>query len=224
MWYGDSKILGFKPLKQLQNHFSTKPLETGYVSRMAEFCHLQPESTPLKDQLAGVISIPWIGEKTHIILSHLSDALEQLGDKYGLWQIFLPKMMASSGSNCFDKLQALKFCQINEPSQDYMNALLNCKVAIIYGGYNSITDVLFSQTPSLVLLRSMQDLEQQNHISALVKSEAIDLILREEDQVNSFDLAKDLKKLLITSHRPQIIPNILGAKIAANYLYEIIKN
>jgi predicted glycosyltransferase len=223
-WYGDSTILGSQTLKQLQNHFSITPIETGYVSRMAEFQYWQSEFDSSCDQLAGVISIPWIGEKTNIILPHLLDALIQLGDKYGWWQIFLPKNSAFSQNKVAKELQALKYCRLNEPGQNYMNALLNCKVGVIYGGYNSLMDVLFSRTPSLVLLRAMQDLEQQRHVKALIESQTIHLILREENQVNAGYLAEDFKSLLATSHHPQKIANLSGAKTTANYLYNMIKN
>ena len=223
-WYGDSTILGSQTLKQLQNHFSITPIETGYVCRMAEFQYWRSEFDSSCDQLAGVISIPWIGEKTNIILPHLLDALMQLGDKYGLWQIFLPKKNAFSQNKVTKKLQALNYCQLNEPGQDYFDALLNCKVGVIYGGYNSLMDVLFSRTPSLVLLRAMQDLEQQNHVKALIESQTIHLILREETQVNTGKIAEDLKNLLVTSHHPLKTPNLSGAITAANDLYNLIKN
>ena len=53
------------------------------------------------------------------------------------------------------------------PGSKYVSALLHSKTAVIYGGYNSLMDVVHARIPALVVLRKMQDEEQQIHLRKL---------------------------------------------------------
>lgn len=44
---------------------------------------------------------------------------------------------------------------------------MKSRLAIIYGGYNSLTDLLYLGLPGLVVLRNMADREQQEHLERL---------------------------------------------------------
>ncbi len=217
LWYGDSHVLGVESVTPIQTHFSIDPIETGYVSRMAELKHWLTEKRNAAAPLAGVVSIPWFGEATPSMLHSLADALGKLGDRHGTWRIFLPKSPPSGHHFGVEKLKMLGFCDIAETGVDYHQDLANCRMAVIYGGYNSLTDVMFARTPALVLVRSMQDLEQPAHIRALIKARAGHLIMREESKLQPADLIRDVEMLLTSppSHRP---PNLKGAAIAARKL------
>ncbi|MGD9209863.1 MAG: hypothetical protein PVI90_03760 [Desulfobacteraceae bacterium] len=222
LWYGDTTVLGSKSINKLQHQFSTHPVETGYVSRMAEISYWKTKSVSPFPRLAGVVAVPWFGEKSDVILDHLPDALMRLGDAYGRWKIFIAKEFSSSQCKIFEKLRSLAFCDIDTPSNAYLDALSNCKTAIIYGGYNSLTDVLFTRTPTLVLLRAMQDLEQQEHLQALIQSRTAHLIVREEKKIQTMDLVTDLKHLLTVPFPPSKQIQLTGAESAAKYLHNLL--
>lgn len=222
LWYGDSSVLGTGAIEQLRDQFSTTPIETGYVSRAAEIRHWRATAVSSRNPLSGVVAIPWIGEKTADALAQLADALDRLGESYGMWRIFLPEKLSSNIEATVEKLQVLKHCEIKDPADGYLEALSNCRTAVIYGGYNSLTDLLFTGTPALVLLRAMQDREQQAHVRSLIQSRAAHLILREEDQMDSDDLVQVLEYLLTTPPPQLFPPDFSGAEKAAEYLRSLL--
>ncbi len=222
LWYADSNVLGSETPHRLQQHFSIDTIEAGYVSRMAEMARWQSPAVLSTNKLAGVIAIPWIGENSKILLSQLTEALMQLGPAFGSWKIFLPKRTIAQPCETIRKLQALQFCQVAESGDAYLNALSNCRVAVIYGGYNTLTDLLYSGTPAVVMLRKMQDLEQQIHARALVKSRAAHLILRQERHIQVNTLVKDLTQLLNTGSAALSPAKLNGAETTAKYVQRLI--
>ncbi len=64
LWYGDSRLLGKDQMGTLKKHFTMQPLETGYVCRISELDQWLPLQDNTDDDIAGVVSIPWLGEDT----------------------------------------------------------------------------------------------------------------------------------------------------------------
>ncbi|MBW2513970.1 MAG: hypothetical protein JRE21_05310, partial [Deltaproteobacteria bacterium] len=62
LWYGDSRLLGDSQPGTLKRHFAIQPLETGYVCRVSELNQWLPVQSNREDPLAGIISIPCVGE------------------------------------------------------------------------------------------------------------------------------------------------------------------
>ncbi len=222
LWYGDSSVLGRSALARLQDQFGVAAKETGYVSRMAERLQLPGSAAADQPPLAGVISMPWMTKQSADVLDRLAEALAQLGDHFGSWRLFLSPLLNVDHSHIATKLKALAFCTISPPDDTYLTALARSRAAVIYGGYNSLTDVLFARTPGLVLQREMQDREQPQHLKALVEANAARLIIREETQVTSAGLVKDLRELLTESKVTCRPPNLLGAETAARYLANLV--
>ncbi len=106
--------------------------------------------------------------------------------------------------------------------EQYRQALLKAKTAVIYGGYNSLTDVFYANVPAVVLLRGMQDEEQQAHMTRLTLRNKDRLITYKANDVKGEDLAQALQQQLGASKLPKPEINLDGAAIAAKYLFEII--
>ena len=136
LWYGDSNVLGQDYLNAIEHHFGVKPVETGYVSRLSEIKHL---IVPEKDPIAGTIPIPWGSDTTWAFMQNIYSALAAIGDKYGRWRLFVAREKKDTIQELFKNLS---FCTIEEVSEKYVPSLLNSRVAELYGGYNSLTDVL----------------------------------------------------------------------------------
>ncbi|MEE4242137.1 MAG: hypothetical protein V2I36_11780 [Desulfopila sp.] len=219
LWYGDSRVLGTGPLLELGQRFSTKPLECGYVSRLkAQGISNQP--THRKN--SGVtVSIPWIGEKTPAFLQHLYTVLNKVEDRWGQWILYLDQ--THQDSNRFsERFESLPWCHVEEPGERYRESLLGSDYAVIYGGYNSIMDVLSVSVPALVILRDMRDGEQQEHLERLLHTASGTLIPVPED-CSQNELQDALEKLTVQKNRFSATINLDGADNAAKFLIDRLK-
>jgi len=223
IWYGDSGVLGNGPIKELLDQFGKTPIETGYISRLAEWVHWQATSPRTKSTLAGTISIPWIGEYTRQVLSNLADALRKIGNTFGNWRLFVGmpgKPIDVEAIYAF--FHDLPFCSVEPAGDRYPEALINCRTALIYGGYNSLMDILWAKMPAVVLLRTMQDHEQENHVTKLQPKRTSGMIVFHEQKATPDNLARALTTLL---QRPVVTEqniNMDGAANTAGYLATLI--
>ena len=223
LWYGDRRLLGEGQAKILEKHFGIQPLETGYVSRISELDQWLPLSHKSEGGIAGVVSIPWLGEDSEHIIKQLYDALKRIGKRYGSWRLFVGSADDFLNQKWIQNLFAkLEFCKVTTAGEKYRQALLTAKIAVIYGGYNSLTDVLYTNIPAVVLLRGMQDQEQQDHMTRLGSLNRDRLIVCNEKDVKGEDLEQILIQQIQSAKlsKPEI--NLDGAAMAARYLSEII--
>ncbi|WP_028584840.1 hypothetical protein [Desulfogranum mediterraneum] len=222
LWYGDSTILGSADCSRLADTYGTTPLETGYVSRMAELAAVEPfaESGP---QPLATISIPWFGENSTSMLSCLYQALQAPELVNRRWNIFLPAEKGIAKTARFvNKLKSIPGCRLFSFGPRYHGSLLASRAALIYGGYNSLTDVLYARVPTIVLERAMEDDEQQQHL-ALLTAGSHGLLRSVAEQ----DLEPEhLRRLLATLFRQPRPPagrlNLEGAAMAAAQLAALV--
>lgn len=203
LWYGDSRVLGTEQPEQLESQYNRQPVECGYVSRLQEFSYLQNRKNS-KKTVAGTIAIPWLGEHSHHVLTCIAEALKNIGPVHGSWHFFADFAPEKHGQ-IISSLQQLPYCHLQPPGPGYIEALLHSKTAMIYGGYNSLTDVLAIGLPTVVLLRAMQDSEQQMHLHLLHKYT--------RDQLLSIDEARLTKKNIEMGLRTQLKKSPLSAEI-----------
>jgi len=223
LWYGDSRLLGEDQVRTLKNHFAIQPLETGYVCRIAELDQWLPSQHSADEDVAGVVSIPWLGEDTALIIKQFFHALNKIGPQYGFWRLFVGSPDDFSCQNWIQDIFAkLSFCKVTPAGSQYRQALMKAKTAVIYGGYNSLTDVFYANIPAVVLLRGMQDEEQQAHMARLGFLNRDRLITYKEKDIRGDDLAQVLIRQIRSSKLPKPEINLDGAAVAAGYLFEII--
>ncbi len=224
-WYGDSSVLGNANMEQLKNQFGMSPVECGYVSRLTEI-HKQHQKILNNDTLfAGTVSIPWLGETTFDLIVELAKTLRRMGPSYGKWRIFIGMEKGLKNDIKIRSLfQDLGYCSIEVPSRRYNDALVNSKCALIYGGYNSLMDILYLGIPCVVLVRDMQDKEQDIHLKQLVRKTGNQLLIFKEKDLNHNDLFEALKKQILNpGHREKTI-NLNGAAIAADHLCRLLNH
>jgi predicted glycosyltransferase len=162
LWYGDTQVMGTDYPNMIAQRFGVKPVETGYVSRLMESKHLMASGN---DTLAGTISIPWGTEATWKFVRRIHDAIKGIGESYGPWRLFVDQEKKEMIQDLF---RDLPFCTVDEVSERYIPALIQSKIAIVYAGYNSMSDILASRIPAVVLLRHLKDREQQTHVDSLL--------------------------------------------------------
>lgn len=225
LWYGDSRLLGEAQPSALKSHFSVQPLETGYVCRISELDQWLPVQHHPNDHLAGIFSVPWLGENTENVIKQIYHALDKIGSKYGIWRLFVGSPDDYSLQKKIHSLfEKLSFCKITPASEQYREALMKAKTAVIYGGYNSLSDIFYANIPAVVLLREMQDEEQQAHMTRLKLLNKDRLMIYNEKDIEAEELAQVLIRQIHTKKLPKPEINLGGSEMAAKYLFEIINN
>ncbi|WP_457574382.1 hypothetical protein [Desulfolithobacter sp.] len=227
LWYGDSRVLGTDHLKQLRQRFGTEPVECGYVSRLAQQLHFMAGSPPGTDPpLAGTVAIPWQGEQTLQFLSLLPEVLHRLGPDLGPWIIFAQELSDPLWQKHLDSLRGLDHVRVEPISANYVQALVNSRTAVIYGGYNSVVDILQTGIPAVVLLRDMHDGEQQLHLQLLRHHVGDQLRLLPEQDVRPDRLhtliKAQLEREIVTSSK-RIHIRLDGAENSARFLHRLLK-
>lgn len=219
MWYGDRTVLGDKTPDRIGQHFGRKPIATGYVSRLAEWCQLPSDAHADQAPLAATVSIPWIGEHTLPFLQALLRAAEEIGPSAGEWHIYLGRSRGGlSTQDAEEGFQRLPHCRLFEPGDGYLSSLMQSRMAVIYGGYNSLTDLLYLGIPGLVVLRNMADLEQQEHLDRLKNLFPNRLFSILEDECNPANLEICLRRQLQHAREKYTGVHLGGAETAADHL------
>lgn len=217
-WYGDSSILGVEHVEALRGRFDSEVNECGYVSRMAEQEYIvQPAGYR---QYACTVSIPWFSGDTITFFKNLVEAVSMIGPRFGRFRFFVGEDAFQSMNQ---QLQGLDFCSAEPFGNRYIHALCASRSALIFGGYNSLVDILSTGIPALVVKRDMADKEQQEHLDVLLKTMKSTLIPVQEAGCNVEILYRGLQEILEISPDPFKIPvNVGGAEKAARLLYEML--
>lgn len=224
LWYGDSEILGIENLEELGAFYGAKPLERGYVSRLGELCLNAGYDRQDAKRYCCTVSIPWLGEQTTPFISELAKALDDIGPEYGIWRLFIDHGGSSEADSVHKLFASLDHCRIEPPSgRAYVDALLNSETALIYGGYNSVADVLWCAIPALVVLREMKDNEQQIHLQRLLNHSGQLRTISESD-AKSEQIRSLLLEVLQSSLNDEPKVNMNGAEKSADYIAGILRN
>ncbi len=193
LWYGDRFVLGDEHLTLLNRRFSTEAEECGYVSRLEELRQLADFIPDDQTPAACTISIPWLGQQARPFLRSLADALRGVDPGHGPVNLFLEAPLVGAAQHLF---ASLPNCSVMPFGTAYPAALLNSRTAMIFGGYNSIVDVLTARLPALVILRELADDEQRLHLQALAHAMPGRFLVIAEKSCEADSLRHNLRGLL----------------------------
>lgn len=219
LWYGDSAILGTAHYQSLTAQFSTRAEECGYVSRLKEIEDSSHDQVKRRVRFRCTISVPWAGEQTNRFLELLASILKTRGGGHGKFRFFLGSDISLSLRESFEKLN---HCTVYPFGSNYLETLKNSQTAMIFGGYNSLVDVMAAGTPALVVMRNMRDQEQQQHLSALVNKMPDSLLaVEEQDCVSDSSILDTKLSVLLAAGNDRLDTsevNLSGAENAARFL------
>jgi len=218
LWYGNSEILGTEPLQRLKDHFPVTVSEVGYVSRVSELSYPRRRG-PLDKNTACTISLPWLGESGGVLIEALKEALGSIGEKYGIFRIFVPDDHLDEIKK---RLVSTDFCTVEPISGAYIGSLLQSSSALVYGGYNSLLDAAAGGLPTLVILRSTEDNEQRQHLDRLRHAVGQSWRVLSEDEISRENVEAHLRYLLSAKDLPPPRLDIKGAERSADRLHQII--
>jgi len=223
LWYGDSMVLGETHCQELRQQYTIEPVECGYVLRLAEYVAWNGHLRESGELLAGTVSIPWLGEETVDFIAVLAGVLKKIPRTFGRWHLFIDMENASAaGRKIRDLFKGNDNCRLESPGSQYISSLLHSRIAVIYGGYNSLMDVMHAGIPALVVLREMQDEEQQIHLDklkAVVKGHIATVL---ETTTQADELESMLLALLQPEKRASFSLNTHGAANAADYIATLL--
>jgi predicted glycosyltransferase len=218
LWYGDKRVLGDEHCQLLTRQYGLEPYECGYVSRLKEYRAWNGRKS--REHIwAGVVSVPWHGEESLSFLRCLAGALAEISGAHGSWCLFIDPGVGEMKTTVDQLFLDLENCQLETPGSRYGDALMNARSAVIYGGYNSLVDILFADIPTLVVLREMQDKEQHIHIECLEAQLPGKLTSVSETDVTVLRLKAILLQNIAAGKEGNIGVNIDGASRAACYLH-----
>ena len=209
-WYGDQTVLGSRQVDQIEHHFGQRPIQLGYVSRLHEMLQL---AAPKTQKLTGTISLPWLSPASISFIQAIKLAIS-LRDPDERWRIFVNNDDLHKMRRQF---QGLSGVQVEPVGQPYINALVNSRMAVIYGGYNSLMDVLTAAVPALVIMREMIDKEQEEHIRLLQEYCPGSLVVVKEGSVDKKELSGAIELLLKKRIKRQPL-NLAGSEAAARQI------
>ena len=209
LWYGDTQVMGTDYPNMIAQRFDFKPVETGYVSRLMESKHLMASE---KDTLAGTISIPWGTEATWKFVKKIYHAIKGIGESQGPWRLFVEQEKKEMIQDLF---RDLPFCTVDEVSERYIPSLVKSKMAIVYAGYNSMSDILASRIPAVVLLRDLKDREQQTHLDSLLPFTKKYVTVLAESNTDTHSLQQALERQLNAPPWHNETLNMNGAEVSA---------
>ena len=223
LWYGDSAILGSEHCQSLNKMFSTVAEECGYVSRLAEVEKTGGDRLQRSSRFRCTISVPWAGEQSERFLGLLVRFLQTAGHRQGRFSLFVGSDISVQ---LIERFEALDCCTVYPFGSNYLQILNHSRTAVIYGGYNSLVDIMASGIPALVVMRSMQDQEQQQHLSALTNAWPNSLLAVDETECldNPALLGQQLSALLAADRPGGSGPavNLSGAEHAARFLASLL--
>ena len=222
LWYGDKSILGSENHERLERFFSIQARVTGYVSRFMEIIHWQ------KDGLKGtsnVVSLPWMTKETKSLLNTISGTLKKIGDRYGNWRFFVNmKDLSNQAAQEKDAIENLTFCSFEQLSDQYFNALTNAKLLITYGGYNSLCDVIVAGVPAIVVTRTLNDQEQEEHVKSLQEAAGKQIIHLKEGTISSEMLYEAIESQINKEKVKRPVIKLSGAEETAHILANYLKS
>jgi predicted glycosyltransferase len=220
LWYGDENVLGNEIPNAIGQYFATNPTVTGYVSRFLELEHWTPYNS---GKYAGTIAVPWLSQTSLTFLENLYKALSELGERYGRWKIFTDLKRIEAAANTI-KLQFddLPYCSVENVSDRYLSALANSRVALIYGGYNSLTDIMAAKVPSVIIVRGMNDREQEEHVRKISQLKPDLIYVLKESEANWKTLAAGLEQQLNVAVGDESEIMLNGAEVAAGKIVEAL--
>jgi len=220
LWYGDDHILGADLVKRVEASFATRPIITGYISRFLEMKHW---SSYTSEKYAGTIAIPWLSETTLSLLEPLARALDEIGERYGRWKIFTDihelKKVAEDIQRRFDKIP---HCVLENVSDQYLAALANSRVAMVYGGYNSLTDIMAANVPAVVIIRSVNDKEQEEHVNRIIQARGRSMVSLSETEITWKKLHAALEAQLNVNTGGGREVQLNGSENAARIIVDIL--
>ena len=220
LWYGNSGVLTDGPVQRIADHFGRTPVEMGYVSRVRELAHLYEEDEDVDETIGCTVSIPWFGPRTAGLLSGLHEAMSGMGDGWGRCDLYVEP---SRSGDVKEQFKPLSFCRVAPIGDRYIGSLIKSKVALIYGGYNSILDVLALNKPALVVLRATRDREQQEHLELLQRAVGASMQVVEEEDVSGPALVEKLRLLLDQKSAGSPAFDCSGAERTAAYLHQLVQ-
>jgi predicted glycosyltransferase len=169
--------------------------------------------------VACTISLPWLSEAGDTLIGALRQALASLGAEFGRHRIFVPDEHLDAVRK---RLGSVDFCVVEPISEAYVDSLAQSRSTLVYGGYNSLLDAVSSKLPSLVIVRSTQDNEQQEHLERLQRAVGKSWRVMTEEQVSGRTLEANLRYLLATEDLEPPAIDCRGAERSAARLHQIV--
>jgi len=228
LWYGALALQGVQYFDELNKKLHERATPCGYVSRAVELEKWNGIPEIEDNDIIGVAAFSWVSENTLNILEMLVEVLSSGKTICGKWTVFVGEgSMGVRRTNIISTLSKIPSCNVLPFSVKYLGYLKKARVALMYGGYNTITDILWAKVNTLLVTRHAYDDEQELHALNLLQLADPDIRLLKEREVTVHTLGLILEQLL-TLHpfHPQRkrLVELDGSEVAAKFLSDVVDN
>lgn len=219
LWYSDPVTASTHEIEALAAYYQADYRAVGYVSRALELDYRQHIPLP---RLApeGIAVFSFMSDAGLQILEYLAEYLTAHAAEY--WEFYLGAGYYEERSQLVDRLLKLPNCHLRPISPDYLGALRVAKVAVVFAGYNTITDLLWAGTPCVVLMRNTTDIEQPDNARLLQNQLGNAAItLNEQTERETLIAAIHTQKVQKRSQTQQA--NLNGAEASARIILDTLR-
>jgi predicted glycosyltransferase len=216
LWYGCTAIHGNRAGQRLRRRYCLPVIETSLVSRARELNI--PRGNDSTQSIGGTIGIPWTDLQSEHTLRTIINAEPWHLTPTKRWRLFLGPSRAITGHQESIILPQTPQLLTSPFTYQYLPSLSNSAIGISYAGYNTITDLLWTEKPAILITRNTEDGEQVINARRVAQYFPSMFHIFSDSSVKPATLIKASSKLMgITP--PQIASELLsGADIAARYL------
>jgi len=222
LYYGDQQLLGTEHRTRLEKNFCFQAIETGYVSRAMELEKLGTISLKPKVKTKGTLAFSWCSRKTLDVIQIMLEAIEEDFTQGVIqhWDFFIgPSEEIPTMKKLLGTIKLNSNIKINEFNDYYLTSIAESELAIVYAGYNTITDVLWARTKTILISRGNINNEQEIHASYL-PSQCFTHIF--EKSLSVEELRLSFQRLFFNSSHLMPVINLHGAEISAEYLLGLV--
>ncbi len=156
LWFGDARLPDHE-LARIREHLGCTPIAAGLVCRALELERrdLIPDSDAF-----GTIAFSWCDPATPAAAAAIASAIGFRGDP-GPWNVYVGPVRGDfDRGTILSPFAGESMFRIEPFRHSYLGALRASRLAVAYGGYNTLTDLLWARTAAIVLTRTTTDAEQ----------------------------------------------------------------
>lgn len=166
LWFGDRRVHGDTDLARIRLRYAREPVPIGFVSRAQELD--RRNLIPLSNAY-GTVAFSWCDSGTAAVAESVAAAIATAVPG-APWNVYVgPSRGGLARDAVAQRFAGIPAVHVEEFHRSYLSAVRASSIAVTYGGYNTLTDLLWARTAAVVVARATEDGEQRLHAAYLSK-------------------------------------------------------
>jgi len=218
LWYSDPRTSPHDEIEALAAYFHGEYRAVGYISRALELDHRGHIPLP-RIAPDGIAVFSFMSDSGLTILHALAEFLASRPEER--WEFYLGAGYLEQRGPIVAEISKLPNCHIRPISPDYLGSLRIAKVAVVFAGYNTITDLLWAGTPAVVLMRNTTDIEQPDN-ARMLQGQLGDSAITLDERIDPATFTASIRAQMQKTRRPTRQVDLNGAEASARLLIDAL--